>query len=143
MKRKTVLGLRSGEKGKVREILPWGGGWGPGFGGGWGFGWRRGWRFGWRGGRGWRCGWGPGWRWRGWGWGPGRPAVFDEAYEEVYSEVLGVRPGEVVEVVENRGWGPVVLKVGNRKFVLGRNQAAHILVEQIEEPKEEVEAQNP
>ncbi|MBX6422223.1 FeoA family protein [Thermosulfurimonas sp. F29] len=48
-------------------------------------------------------------------------------------EVLGLRPGQEVEVLENRGCGPVVLRVGESRFVLGRGQAARILVERAEE----------
>ncbi len=48
-------------------------------------------------------------------------------------EMLGLYRGQTVEVVENRGWGPVILKVGDTKFVLGRGQAARILVQPLYE----------
>ncbi|WP_363315405.1 FeoA family protein [Thermosulfurimonas sp.] len=47
--------------------------------------------------------------------------------------MLGLYRGQTVEVVENRGWGPVILKVGDTKFVLGRGQAARILVQPLYE----------
>ena len=46
-------------------------------------------------------------------------------------EVLGAYRGQVLEVLENRGSGPVILKVGDSRFVLGRGQAARILVNRL------------
>ena len=46
-------------------------------------------------------------------------------------EGLGVFPGQVVEVLENRGRGPVILKVGHIRCVLGRDLASRILVERL------------
>ena len=107
----NVLELRPGERGEVREILP---GWGE------------------RGGK------GPGYghlhchRHRHClGKGRSRRGGEGKGCGERLLEVLGAYRGQVLEVLENRGCGPVVLKVGDSRFVLGRGQAARILVNRL------------
>ena len=107
----NVLELKPGERGEVCEILP---GWGERGGKGPRYGHRHCHRHGHWGGRG-----------RFQGGGPGRRCV------ERLLEVLGIYRGQVLEVLENRGCGPVVLKVGDSRFVLGRGQAARILVNRL------------
>jgi len=47
-------------------------------------------------------------------------------------EAIGVYKGQIIEVVENYGRGPVILKVKNGgKFLLGRGQASCIFVKKI------------
>ncbi len=62
-------------------------------------------------------------------------ADFDGGYGKGkrLGEVLGIYKGQILEVLENRGGGPVILRVGNSRFVLGRDQAACILVEPVKE----------
>lgn len=104
----SVLDLRPGEKGRVQEILS-GRGWGKESRRGQGCRSRHGERY--RGGRG--CG-------------------RSGGCTERLLEVLGVYRGQILEVVENRGCGPVVLRVGDSRFILGRGQAARILVEKLQ-----------
>lgn len=56
---------------------------------------------------------------------------YGRCYGRRMREVLGLYQGQVLEVVENRGFGPVIVKVGNSRFILGRGQAARILVKPI------------
>jgi len=47
-------------------------------------------------------------------------------------EAVGLYQGKVIEVLENRGWGPVILKVEDGgKFILGRGQASCIFVKKV------------
>ena len=77
---------------------------------------------------------------KGWGWGhrhrhgrrwQGPPGPFKRSIERLL-EAVGLYQGQIIEVVENRGWGPVILKVENGgKFILGRGQASCIFVKKI------------
>ncbi|OAQ20064.1 FeoA family protein [Thermosulfurimonas dismutans] len=111
----TVLELKPGERGEVCEILP-GGGEKRGGGKGLAYGHRHCHRHRHCQGR-----------------GRSRRGGEGKGCGERLLEVLGVYRGQVLEVMENRGCGPVVLKVGDSRFVLGRGQAARILVNRIGE----------
>ena len=65
------------------------------------------------------------------GQGRSRRGGSGRGWEERVLEDLGVCRGQVLEVWENRGRGPVILKVGDIWFVLGRGQAARILVNRL------------
>jgi len=48
-------------------------------------------------------------------------------------EAVGICEGQVIEVIENRGHGPVVLKTEDgKKITLGRGQASSVFVKKIE-----------
>ena len=77
---------------------------------------------------------------KGWGWShrhrhgrrwQGTTAPYKRSIERLL-EAVGLYKGQVIEVVENRGWGPVILKVEDGgKFLLGRGQASCIFVKKI------------
>jgi len=51
-------------------------------------------------------------------------------------EAIGLYKGQIIEVVENYGCGPVILKVEDGgKFLLGRRQASCIFVKKINNAK--------
>ena len=53
-------------------------------------------------------------------------------------EAIGLYKGQIIEVVENYGRGPVILKVENGgKFLLGRRQASCIFVKRLIMQKKE------
>ena len=77
---------------------------------------------------------------KGWGWGhrhrhgrrcQGACGLHKRSIERLL-EAVGLYKGQVIEVVENHGWGPVILKVEDGcKFILGRGQASCIFVKKI------------
>jgi ferrous iron transport protein A len=44
---------------------------------------------------------------------------------------LGLVPGTVVEIVQSRGHGPVIVAVGNARLALGRGASHKVLVEPV------------
>jgi ferrous iron transport protein A len=41
---------------------------------------------------------------------------------------MGILPGSLIEVVFNKGWGPIVIRVGDVEVSIGRGIARRILV---------------
>ena len=41
---------------------------------------------------------------------------------------LGFTPGAPVDIVQNRGWGPLIVRVRDCRVALGRGEAARVLV---------------
>ncbi|GFP19662.1 ferrous iron transport protein A [Candidatus Hakubella thermalkaliphila] len=48
-------------------------------------------------------------------------------------EDMGLRIGNVVEVLNNEGQGPLVVKVNESRIAIGRDMAMKIMVKRIEE----------
>lgn len=61
--------------------------------------------------------------------GKGRGPQQGAAAELVRLEEMGLRPGKVVEVLNNAGQGPILLKVDETRIALGRGVAMKVLVQ--------------
>lgn len=46
---------------------------------------------------------------------------------------MGLRPGQIVEMITNKGTGPIVLRVDECRIAMGRGAAMKIYVRRIEE----------
>lgn len=46
-------------------------------------------------------------------------------------EDMGIRTGKVVEMLNNEGRGPVIIKVNDSRIAMGRGMAMKIMVERI------------
>ena len=56
-----------------------------------------------------------------------------EIYKKSVEEGIGLHKGQVIEVIENPGQGPIILKTEDgSKITLGRGQASSVFVKKIE-----------
>lgn len=62
--------------------------------------------------------------------GKGRGPQQGAAAELARLEEMGLRPGKVVEVLNNAGQGPILLKVDETRIALGRGVAMKVLVQE-------------
>ena len=54
-------------------------------------------------------------------------------YKKSVEEIIGLHEGQVVEVIENLGHGPIILKTEDgSKITLGRGQVSSVFVKKLE-----------
>ncbi len=46
-------------------------------------------------------------------------------------ESMGLMPGKIVEILNNTGWGPMLVKVDGSRIAIGRGMAMKIMVKRL------------